>query len=154
MRVETIEAIPVEIPLARNFGGSTYALLKRCTVITRMRTGAGLVSEVYNGDNREHGPEIARLIHDVPQVEAEALRDLSRGRDDAMQDLKRSKRRLKSFLLRQDTLRGPGELERRPPPLAGGSGVSVYGGTQPTDISMINRRSYRLRLFRWLEQPP
>ena len=38
----------------------------------------------------------------VPQVEDEALRDLSRGREDAMQDLKRSKRRLKSFLLRQD----------------------------------------------------
>jgi transposase len=38
----------------------------------------------------------------VPGVEDEALRDLSRGRDDAMQDLKRSKRRLKSFLLRQD----------------------------------------------------
>jgi len=38
----------------------------------------------------------------VPQVEDEALRDLSRGREDAMQDLMRSKRRLKSFLLRQD----------------------------------------------------
>jgi transposase len=38
----------------------------------------------------------------VPGVEDEALRDLSRSRDDAMQDLKRSKRRLKSFLLRQD----------------------------------------------------
>jgi transposase len=38
----------------------------------------------------------------VPGVEDEALRDLSRGRDDAMQDLKRSKRRLKSFRLRQD----------------------------------------------------
>lgn len=38
----------------------------------------------------------------VPQIEDEALRDLSRGRADAMQDLKRSKRRLKSFLLRQD----------------------------------------------------
>ena len=29
----------------------------------------------------------------------------------------------------------------------------LYGGTQPTDISMINRRCYRPRLFRWLEQP-
>jgi transposase len=38
----------------------------------------------------------------VPRVEDEALRDLSRGREDAMQDLKRSKRRLKSFLLRHD----------------------------------------------------
>jgi transposase len=38
----------------------------------------------------------------VPQIEDEALRDLSRGREDAMDDLKRSKRRLKTFLLRQD----------------------------------------------------
>ena len=38
----------------------------------------------------------------VPGIEDGALRDLSRGWDDAMQDLKRSKRRLKSFLLRQD----------------------------------------------------
>ena len=38
----------------------------------------------------------------VPEREDEALRDLSRGREDAMQDLKRSKHRLKSFLLRQD----------------------------------------------------
>lgn len=38
----------------------------------------------------------------VPTVEDEALRDLSRGREDALIDLKRSKRRLKSFLLRQD----------------------------------------------------
>ena len=38
----------------------------------------------------------------VPGVEDEALRDLSRGRNDARQDLQRSKRRLKSFLLRQD----------------------------------------------------
>src|SRR2546428_14057232 len=38
----------------------------------------------------------------VPRIEDEALRDLSRGREDAMEDLKRSKRRLKSFLLRQD----------------------------------------------------
>jgi len=64
MRLESVEAIPIEIPLRRNFGGSTYAVLKRCTIVTRMRTDAGLVSEVYNGDNREHGPEIARLIRE------------------------------------------------------------------------------------------
>ncbi|MGH2609455.1 MAG: IS110 family transposase [Tepidiformaceae bacterium] len=38
----------------------------------------------------------------VPQVEDEAVRDLSRGREDALDDLKRSQRRLKSFLLRHD----------------------------------------------------
>src|SRR5262249_10931953 len=64
MRIHSVEAIAVDIPLARNFGGSTYSVLKRSTVITRMRTEDGLTSEVYNGDNREDGPEIARLIRE------------------------------------------------------------------------------------------
>jgi hypothetical protein len=38
----------------------------------------------------------------VPTVEDEAVRDLSRAREDAVRDLKRSKVRLKAFLLRQD----------------------------------------------------
>jgi L-alanine-DL-glutamate epimerase-like enolase superfamily enzyme len=65
MRVHSIEAIAIDIPLTRNFGGSTYSVLKRSTIVTRMRTEGGLVSEVYNGDNREHGAEIVRLIRDV-----------------------------------------------------------------------------------------
>ena len=60
--IHSIEALAVDIPLARNFGGSTYAVLKRSTVITRLRTEGGLVSEVYNGDNREHGREIVKII--------------------------------------------------------------------------------------------
>jgi D-galactarolactone cycloisomerase len=65
MRIESIEAIPIEIPLRRNFGGSTYTVLKRSTIVTRLRTDGGLVSEVYNGDNRDHGPELVRLIHEA-----------------------------------------------------------------------------------------
>src|SRR6058998_2064727 len=65
MRIESIEAIPIEIPLKKNFGGSTYTVLTRCTVVTRMRTADGLVSEVYNGDNREHGREVVRLIREM-----------------------------------------------------------------------------------------
>jgi hypothetical protein len=38
----------------------------------------------------------------VPTVDDEAIRDLSRSREDAVRDLKRSKVRLKAFLLRQD----------------------------------------------------
>jgi transposase len=38
----------------------------------------------------------------VPTVEDEAIRDLSRAREDAMRDLKATKYRLKAFLLRQD----------------------------------------------------
>src|SRR5262245_54397852 len=70
MRIHSLEAVPIDIPLTRNFGGSTYRVLKRSTVVTRLRTEDGLVSEVYNGDNREHGPEIVRLIHEelAPRV--------------------------------------------------------------------------------------
>ncbi len=59
--------------------------------------------------DRRDAVTLARLLRSrdlsaiyIPGVEDEALRDLSRGREDALQDLKRSKRRLKSFLLRQD----------------------------------------------------
>jgi transposase len=38
----------------------------------------------------------------VPTVEAEAIRDLSRGREDSVRDLRTAKVRLKAFLLRQD----------------------------------------------------
>ena len=64
MRIEAVEAIALEIPLARDFGGSTYSVTRRSTVVTRVRTADGLESEVYNGDNRDHGPEIVRLIRD------------------------------------------------------------------------------------------
>ncbi len=64
MKLASVEAIAVEIPLRKNFGGSTYSVLKRCTVVTRLTTSDGLTSEVYNGDNRVHGQEIVRLITD------------------------------------------------------------------------------------------
>jgi len=76
MRIRSIDAVAIDIPLTRNFGGSTYAVSKQSTVITRLRTEDGLAGEVYNGDNRHGGPEIFRLIreelallvkrHDVP----------------------------------------------------------------------------------------
>ncbi|MDX2156908.1 MAG: mandelate racemase/muconate lactonizing enzyme family protein [Hyphomicrobiaceae bacterium] len=65
MRIHSIEAIAIDIPLTKNFGGATYSVLKRSTVVTRLRTEGGLVSEIYNGDNRADGPEICRLIHEA-----------------------------------------------------------------------------------------
>ncbi len=62
MRITAVEAIAIDIPLSKNFGGSTYNVLKRSTIITRLRTDAGLVSNVYNGDNRAHGAQIVQLI--------------------------------------------------------------------------------------------
>ncbi|HXV09745.1 MAG TPA: enolase C-terminal domain-like protein, partial [Burkholderiales bacterium] len=65
MKIDSIEAVAIGIPLKRNFGGSTYDVLRRCTVITRIATDEGPVSEVYNGDNRAHGGEIVRLIKEA-----------------------------------------------------------------------------------------
>ena len=64
MRIERIEAEAIAIPLTRDFGGSTYHVTRRCTVITRAYSEDGVVGEVYNGDNREHAPHIARMIVD------------------------------------------------------------------------------------------
>jgi L-alanine-DL-glutamate epimerase-like enolase superfamily enzyme len=64
MLIDNIEAIAIEIPLTKDFGGSTYHVLKRSTVITRIRTSDGIISEVYNGDNREDGLKLIKIIHD------------------------------------------------------------------------------------------
>ena len=52
----------------------------------------------------------------VPSVGDEAGREVSRGREDALRDLKRSKLRLKSFLLRHDS-RYEGRASWSAPPL-------------------------------------
>ena len=74
MKIEKVEAIGVSIPLKRDFGGSTYHVRKRCAVITRIYAG-GLVSEVYNGDNRDHGPAIVSMIKKLlaPLVKGEDI---------------------------------------------------------------------------------
>lgn len=64
MRIDRIEALTISIPLSRDFGGSTYHVTRRCTVITRAYAEGSLVAEVYNGDNRDHGPEIVRTINE------------------------------------------------------------------------------------------
>jgi transposase len=59
--------------------------------------------------DRRDAVQLARLMRSgdltpvyVPQVADEAIRDLSRAREDALRDLKTAKFRLKAFLLRQD----------------------------------------------------
>ncbi len=64
MNIKSIESVAVRVPLSRSFGGSRYNVDRRCAVFTRMETDGGLVSEVYNGDNRTHGGEIVRIIHE------------------------------------------------------------------------------------------
>jgi transposase len=59
--------------------------------------------------DRRDARQLARLMRSgdltpvyVPQVDDEAIRDLSRAREDSLRDLKAAKYRLKAFLLRQD----------------------------------------------------
>jgi transposase len=59
--------------------------------------------------DRRDAMQLARLVRSgdltpgyVPTVEDEAMRDLSRAREDTIRDLKAAKFRLKAFLLRQD----------------------------------------------------
>jgi transposase len=59
--------------------------------------------------DRRDAVQLARLMRSgdltpvyVPTVEDEAIRDLSRAREDTLRDLKTAKNRLKAFLLRQD----------------------------------------------------
>ena len=59
--------------------------------------------------DRRDATQLARLMRSgdltpvyVPAVEDEAIRDLSRAREDTIRDLKAAKSRLKAFLLRQD----------------------------------------------------
>lgn len=60
--------------------------------------------------DRRDAVQLARLMRSgaltpgyVPTVEDEAMRDLTRAREDALRDLKAAKFRLKAFLLRQDS---------------------------------------------------
>jgi len=70
--------------------------------------------------DRRDAVELARLMRSgdltsvyVPGIEDEAIRDLSRAREDAMKDLKSCKHRLKAFLLRLD-IRYEGRAGWRP----------------------------------------
>ena len=62
MKIKSVSVIALSIPLTRNFGGSKYNVTKRCTIITRIHTDDGLVSEVYNGDNRDHARDVVDII--------------------------------------------------------------------------------------------
>src|SRR5262249_10789642 len=89
--------------------------------------------------NRRDAMPLARLMRSGglrpvsgPQVADEAIRDLSRTREDALRDLKTAKHRLKAFLLRHDirstTQATWGPAPARGPRRGGGSGAPPGGG--------------------------
>ncbi|MEO7126621.1 MAG: mandelate racemase/muconate lactonizing enzyme family protein, partial [Nakamurella sp.] len=70
LTIERIEVIPMRVPLERLFQGSHYSMNTRCTIVTRVYTSDGLVSEVYNGDTDAEQDVIVGIIRNeiVPQL--------------------------------------------------------------------------------------
>ena len=68
--IERVETLAVRAPLARRFKGSAYSMTNRTTIITRVHTSDGLVSEVYNGDTDVEQSIVIDIIHDelAPRV--------------------------------------------------------------------------------------
>ncbi len=67
LRIERIECVPLSMPLPRTFRGSNYFMTHRCTIITRVYTSAGIVGEIYNGDEFETQAEVVKIILDEIQ---------------------------------------------------------------------------------------
>ena len=62
--IDRIETLALRAPLGRRFSGSAYSMDNRCTIVTRVSTADGLVSEVYTGDTDVEQSIIVAIIHD------------------------------------------------------------------------------------------
>ena len=67
LKIQRIECIALSMPLSRTFRGSNYFMTHRCTIITRLYTEAGIVGEIYNGDEFETQTEVVKIILDEIQ---------------------------------------------------------------------------------------
>jgi D-galactarolactone cycloisomerase len=63
LRIERIDTLALRAPLARRYSGSAYSMVNRCTIVTRLYTSDGLVSEVYTGDTDAEQDLIVNIIH-------------------------------------------------------------------------------------------
>ena len=71
MKIESIETIPMRVPLPFTYKGSYYKMRNRSTIITRIRTSDGIVGEAYNADEDEPlQSEILTILHEelAPRV--------------------------------------------------------------------------------------
>jgi len=65
LTIESIETVPLSIPLPFTYQGSYYKMRNRCTIVTRIHTAEGIVGEVYNADEDEPlQSQIRAIIHD------------------------------------------------------------------------------------------
>jgi D-galactarolactone cycloisomerase len=76
--IERIEVIPLRVQLSHLFQGSHYSMSTRCTIVTRVHTRNGQVSEVYNGDTDAEQSVIVGIINNeiVPQLIGRSALDI------------------------------------------------------------------------------
>lgn len=64
LRVHSVEAIPLVVPLEREYRGSYYGMQNRATIVTRVTTDEGVVGEAYVGDEDATLGQITSIIKD------------------------------------------------------------------------------------------
>ena len=80
-RIESVETIPVRVPLPFTYKGSYYRMRNRCTIVTRIRTSDGILGEAYNADEDEPlQSEIRTILHEeiVPRITGLDVRQVER----------------------------------------------------------------------------
>ncbi len=80
MKITRIEVIPLVRKLEEAFSGGTYRIVNRYTLITRVHTDAGIVGQVFGGDEDQRQDQIVSLIRDhfAPMLVGEDARDIER----------------------------------------------------------------------------
>jgi D-galactarolactone cycloisomerase len=75
--IERVETLALRAPLARRFSGSAYSMTNRCTIVVRLTTGDGLISETYSGDTDDEQGLILDIIHRelAPAILGRSARD-------------------------------------------------------------------------------
>jgi L-alanine-DL-glutamate epimerase-like enolase superfamily enzyme len=75
VKITKVDVRAVEVPLTSGFSGSRYSLRTRCAILTEMHTEDGLISQVYNGDNRDRLLDLRAIIEKdlVPLVIGEDI---------------------------------------------------------------------------------
>lgn len=63
MKIDHIEAIPLDMKLSEIFKGGTYQVASRPTIVTRVYLTGNIVGETYGGDEFHTQRQIVDVIH-------------------------------------------------------------------------------------------
>jgi D-arabinonate dehydratase len=63
MRIEHIEAVPLEHRLAKSFHGGTYTIDSRYTLVTEVHCEHGVVGRTFGGDEERYQKDVARIVN-------------------------------------------------------------------------------------------